>query len=132
MITTYTLGLPSVLSAAIKAISALPPGWRIEIKEPRRSEEQNRRLWSLLGDFADQVEHMGRRYSAEQWKVIFMHALGQETKFLPSLDGKTFIPCEGRSSRLSVKQMSELQELIVAEGSQRGVSFKVFHREDAA
>ena len=46
--------------------------------------------------------------------------LGQQSKFMPSLDGSTFVPYGNwSSSRLSIAEMTELIELIYAWGAQR-------------
>ena len=106
---------------AASVIASAPKETRVEIAAPRRSTDQNARMWAMLADFAEQAEHHGRRYSAEQWKAIFMHALGQEVEFIPSLDGRTFIPLGNRTSNLTVKEMCDLQTLMEAEAAQRGV-----------
>lgn len=106
---------------AASVIASAPKETRVEIAAPRRSTDQNARMWAMLTDFAEQAEHHGRRYSAEQWKAIFMHALGQEVEFVPSLDGRTFIPLGNRTSKLTVKEMCDLQTLMEAEAAQRGV-----------
>jgi hypothetical protein len=117
------LGRLDVMERAISWIRKAPPGTRVEFKAPRRSLPQNDRMWAMLSDFAMQAEHGGRKYNPDQWKAIFLHALGQEIEFLPSLDGRTFVPVSNRSSDLSVAEMCQLQELIEAEGAQRGVRF---------
>jgi len=89
----------------------------------RRSLEQNSQMWALLQEISTQVEHCGRHFSPDQWKVLLMHALGNEVQFLPALDNKTFVPYGGRSSHMTVGQMSELIEFIRSWGVQRGVQF---------
>ena len=106
---------------AASVIASAPKETRVEIAAPRRSTDQNARMWGMLADFAEQAEHHGRRYSAEQWKAIFMHALGQQVEFVPSLDGRTFIPLSNRTSKLTVGEMCDLQTLMEAEAAQRGV-----------
>src|SRR6516225_1767731 len=63
----------------------------------RRTLEQNNKLWAMLGEISEQVEHGpggfvgvsdkswhgSRQYSPDEWKVMMMHACGQEVKFLP-------------------------------------------------
>jgi hypothetical protein len=97
---------------------------RVEFKRAKRSLEQNSKMWAALTDVAMQKEHAGRRYTPDQWKVIFMHACGREVQFIPSLDGGTFIPWGQSSSDLSKDEMSELLEFILAWGSQNGVKFR--------
>lgn len=128
---TLILGRPDVRDRAIRWITQAPAGTRVTFQEPKRSLEQNARMWAMLTDFASQVEHNGRKYSPDEWKVIFLHALGQEMRFVPSLDGRTFIPIGQRSSELSVSEMCQLQELIEAEGAQRGVLFHCHEMQEA-
>lgn len=107
----------------IGTIAQAPLGSRVQINDEQRSLEQNSKMWALLGEVSRQISHGGRRYEPDQWKALFLHALGEETEFLPSLNGKTFVPYNGRSSKLSRKEMSELIEFIIAWGTQRGVKF---------
>ena len=104
------------------AMSA-PSGTRVEFKEVKRSLPQNDRMWAMLTDVSKQAEHVGRRYTPDEWKVLFMHALGQEVEFLPALDGKTFVPFGHRSSDLGKSEMTALIELIFAWGAEHGVVF---------
>ena len=108
---------------AIKWIRGAPAGTRLELKEAKRTLPQNSRLWAMLTDVATQMKHCGRRYTPDEWKVIFLHALGRETRFVPSLDEKTFLPLGFSSSDLSKAEMSELMELIAAYGAEHGVKF---------
>jgi hypothetical protein len=104
-------------------VSKAPIGYRVEIKEPKRTLEQNDALWAYLTDVATQVDHRGRKYDAETWKSIFMNALGAEMRFVPTLDGNSVFPLGMRSSKLSKREMSELIEFIVSWGVQHGVKF---------
>lgn len=100
-----------------------PWNTRVEFKAPKRSIPQNDRMWAMLTDVASQAAHNGKRYTPDQWKVLFMHACGREVQFLPSLDGSTFIPWGQSSSDLSKEEMTELIEFVFAWGSQHGVTF---------
>jgi len=108
---------------AVDWVSKAPDGTRLEFKAPRRSLPQNDRMWAMLSDVAQQKEHCGRRYTPDQWKVLFMHACGREVQFVPSLDGSTFIPWGQSSSDLSKAEMSELIEFIFSWGAENGVRF---------
>jgi hypothetical protein len=101
----------------------VPLGSRIEFKETKRSLPQNDLMWALLTEVAQQMEHGGRKYSADEWKAIFLHAFGREISFLPSLDMKTFLPIELSSSDLSKDEMTNFIEFILKEGTERGVIF---------
>jgi hypothetical protein len=101
-----------------------PFGTRIEFKEAKRTLPQNDRLWAMLTDVATQKEHAGRKYTPDQWKVLFMHACGREVQFVPSLDNSTFIPWGQSSSDLSKAEMIDLIEFIFAWGAEHGVKFQ--------
>lgn len=100
-----------------------PIGTRIEFKDPKRSNPQNDRMWAMLTDVATQKQHCGRKYTPDQWKVLFMHGCGREVQFLPSLDSATFIPWGQSSSDLSTGEMTNLIEFIFAWGAENGVVF---------
>jgi hypothetical protein len=108
-----------------------PPGTRIEFKAAKRSLAQNDRMWAMLTDVAQQATHAGRKYTPDQWKILFMHACGREVQFLPSLDGSTFIPWGQSSSDLSKQEMTDLIEFIFAWGAENGIAFQE-PSEDAA
>ncbi|WP_342711544.1 recombination protein NinB [Bradyrhizobium sp. B124] len=110
----------AIREKAIDWIMRLPPGTRVEFKEPQRTLEQNDRMWAMLTDIARQCTLNGRRWSTDQWKVIFLHELGREAQFIPSLTG-SFIPYGQSSSDLGVKEMSDLIESMFAYGAENGV-----------
>lgn len=89
-------------------------GHRIEVKEPKRSDLQNDRMWAMLGDIAKVATINGKRFDPDAWKCIFMKAMGKEAQFLPTLDGNSFFPTGFRSSDLSVSEMSDLQTFMEA------------------
>ncbi len=123
--TRYLLQLRSDLDRqrAQKAIWQAPAGTRVELKAAKRTLPQNDRMWAMLSDIAMQKEHHGRKYTPEAWKVIFMHALGRETQFVPALDGADPVPLGLSSSDLSKQEMSDLIDLIAAWGAENGVAF---------
>lgn len=89
-------------------------GFRVEVKEPKRSDLQNDRMWWLLTAISKHGTINGKRFDPEQWKCIFMKAMGKEASFLPTLDGNSFFPTGFRSSDLSVREMSDLQTFMEA------------------
>jgi hypothetical protein len=106
-----------------------PTGTRIEFKAAKRTLPQNDRMWAMLTDVATQKEHAGRKYTPDQWKILFIHACGREVQFIPSLDNATFIPWGQSSSDLSKEEMTQLIEFIFAWGAEHGV---VFHDLESA
>lgn len=98
------------------------PGSRVTLKGPQRNLDQNSRMWAMLTDVSRQCQLSGRRWTPDQWKCVFLVALGRETQFIPSLDGK-FIPYGQSSSDLSVSEMSELIESMFAYGAENAVAW---------
>lgn len=111
---------------ASEIIRKAPHGTRVELKAAKRTLPQNDRMWAMLTDISTQREHNGRKYAPDGWKLIFMAAIGREVQFIPSLDGKSFIPWGQSSSDLSKKEMSDLIEFMFSWGAENGV---VFHDE---
>jgi hypothetical protein len=95
---------------------------RFLLQGPRRTLPQNRMMWRLLSLFADQVEHHGRHYDEKTWKCIAMHGLGKEMEFVPGFDGE-IVGLGYSSSELDKVEMSNLIELLYAEGARLGVDF---------
>lgn len=91
----------------------------ITIKPETRSSAQNRRLWAMLRDISRQVDWYGNKLTDEEWKDVFSASLKRQ-KVVPGLDGG-FVVCGQRTSQMSKREMSELQELMAAFGDERGV-----------
>jgi hypothetical protein len=104
-------------------LARAPVGTRVEFKATKRSIPQNDRMWAMLTDVAAQKEHAGRKYTPDQWKILFMHACGREVQFIPALDNSTFIPWGQSSSDLSRPEMTDLIEFIFSWGAEHGVVF---------
>lgn len=103
-----------------KWVDRVPVGWRVQFQEPTRSTEQNARFWELLGRVSLLMDLGGRKFAPDQWKMIFMKAMGEEVQFLPGLDG-SFFPTGFRSSKLTVRQMADLQTFIESWCAEKGV-----------
>ena len=117
------LNSPSDRQKVARWAAGCTKGTRVEFKGPKRSIPQNDRMWAMLTEIAAQKEHCGRRYTPDQWKVLFLHACGREVQFIPALDGSTFIPWGQSSSDLSKDEMTALIEFMFAWGAQNGVVF---------
>jgi len=125
-----TLWNAAARERALKWVRQAPPMTRIEFKQTKRTLPQNSKLWSLLTEVATQKELGGKRLKPDVWKSVFMHELGREAEYVPSLDGQEIIPIGYSSSDLSKHEMSELIVLILAWGAQNGVVFK-YQEEEA-
>lgn len=104
-------------------IGKAPAGTRVEFKASKRTLPQNDKFWAVLTDVATHMKKLGRDYTTEEWKLLFMHAWGREVRFLPGLDQKSVVPVGQSSSDLSKDEMAELIEFIFAWGAENGVVF---------
>lgn len=104
---------------AKELIDEAPDGFVAVVHEPRRSLDQNDKMWAMLTDIS-RAEPMGRKHTPDDWKAILMNACGWECQFIEGLDGRPF-PQGFKSSQLSKSQMSSLIEFMFAFGAEHGV-----------
>lgn len=118
---------------AMAYVRCAPLGYEVEIREPDQTAPQRRKMHALIDDFAEQVTHSdGQKHPPWKWKLAFMHKLGHETEFMPSLDGDELLPL-GKSTRgLRKHEISAMIELIYAEGAIRGVAWSEPAQQEAA
>lgn len=106
---------------AKEAIDSSPDGYVVRISEPTRSLEQNSLMWASLVDVANQVVWHGRKLTSEEWKYVFSAVLKKQ-EAVPGIDGG-FVILGNSTSKMSVKEMAEMIDLIHAFGAEHGVKF---------
>lgn len=104
---------------AMRLIAQAPKGYVMTVKEPTRSLEQNDKFWAMLTDLSMQKPE-GRLGTPDDWKYWIMHACSFECQFMTGLDGRPF-PIGFRSSKLTVAQMRDLIDWMMAYGAEHGV-----------
>lgn len=108
-------------------------GMVMELRDAKRTDHQNAALWSLLGQIVKQrPAHQGVQMTAETYKALFLHALGHEVQFVPTLDGTSMLPLGLRSSKLTKTEFSDLLELILAWCAAQGLTVEHFDMAEAA
>jgi hypothetical protein len=103
----------------------------LEVRDVTRTDEQNRLMWPMLGAFSEQAKLSGRTLIKDQWKAVFLQALGHPQDMLPTLDESTWFAAGLRSSKLTKPEFSALIDLIQAEAAQRGVDLKGIGDDEA-
>lgn len=102
------------------------------LTRPKRSQEQNRKLWALLRDVSSQcqlvVNGQAITASPDDWKTVFTASLRGENRMAMGIDGGVVMLGSSTSS-MTVAQFSELIELIHAYGDGQGV---IWSAESAA
>ncbi|MCE9882021.1 recombination protein NinB, partial [Hafnia paralvei] len=79
----FYLRTEHIRSHAIEQIRKLPldqsKPYEIELSAPKRTLSQNRKMWPLLHDLAQQVVWYGQKYDEDDWKDLIT-ALVAKTK----------------------------------------------------
>lgn len=102
-------------SKAVQGVLKAPDGYVLELREPKRTDDQNSALWGLLNQIQRQrPKHNGVSMTPDTWKAVFLQALGAEMVFVPTLDGTGMFPLGHRSSQLTKAEFSGLLELMLA------------------
>jgi hypothetical protein len=118
---TYTVTSEAQRKTVLDAIQRAPLGFTVTAKRNKRSIPQNSRFWALLTIVAREVKWHGLRLSPEDYKLLFLEALGHEMRMVPNIDGNGFVNLGRSSSALSKDEMTALMDLIEAFAAQRGV-----------
>lgn len=106
---------------ASRACIQAPDGYVVEIKPRTRSLDQNAKMWAMLADISRQVEWYGQRLTPEEWKDVLTAALKKQ-KAVPGIDGG-FVVIGARTRNMTIREMSELVELMYAFGAERDVKW---------
>ena len=96
----------------------------LALREPKRSLDQNAKLWCLLEDVACQCTLIinGEKCTAtrEEWKTVFSAALSRESRLAVGLDGGV-VMLGVSTSKLRKSEFSDLIEIIYSYGAENGV-----------
>jgi hypothetical protein len=105
--------------------AGVPDGTTVEFRAPRRSNEANALMWSLLSQISNQIDWYGKKRSAEDWKDLLTAAL-RHIECVPGIVPDTIVPLGMRTSQMTSAEISDLIESIIAFGTERGVKFREF------
>lgn len=114
---------------ALAAVNAAPFGMAVTIDYPKRSREQNKRLWDMLHAIAKSDKTFyGERWSAEDWKEIlgsaWLRSRGRDSgKLVRGLEGEPVVIGGFRSSRLSTKDFAEFSDAVLAFIDTNGITW---------
>jgi len=108
---------------AIEWIQKAPPETFVTFKRNKRTLDQNSLLWVLLGELARQMTWYGQKLSAEDYKDMLTASL-RKARVVPGIDPGSFVVLGLHTSDMTKDEMSNLIELILAFGAERGVVFR--------
>ena len=99
---------------------------RLEIKESRRSTEQNDMFHSIIAQIAQKMGEAGSTWTADDWKRLLIDQWAHETnrrigKVVPSLDGDRVVQLGLQSHKFTVEDSSEFIEFLIAWATNKGI-----------
>lgn len=110
---------------ALECVRGAPDGYAVTVQEPTRSLDQNAAMWPVLQAFADQLKWPVNGemvwMTADEWKDVLSAAFKRESvRVAMGLDGG-MVMLGSRTSKFSVRKMSEFLEFLHATADARGV-----------
>jgi len=87
-----------------------------------RSLQANACMWAHLTDISRQVVWYGNKLDPSEWKDVISAGLKKQ-KIVPDIFGTGFVSIGARTSKMSIKEMSDMIELSLSFGIEHGVKF---------
>jgi hypothetical protein len=102
---------------------------RMEIKAESKSRDQEEKYHAMLGEIATQAQHLGAKWSTEDWKRLLVDLFVKETglqggKIIPSLDGQGIVQLGLQTRNFTKEQAMEFITFLEAWGASNGIIFK--------
>jgi hypothetical protein len=111
-----------------KITKALDAGKHLtmEIKLVSKTREQEEKYHAMIGDIAKQAQHLGAKWSAEDWKRLLVDQFLRETeniqgKIVPNLDGTGIVQLGLQTRKFTKEQASEFVEWLYAWAAENGI-----------
>ena len=118
---------------ALNCVAEADHGMVVTVAEPTRNLEQNAAMWPILQAFSDQLQWPVNgamvRMTPDEWKDVLSAAFRKETvRVAMGLEGG-MVMLGSRTSKFSVREMSEFLEFLHATAAARDVDLR--YREAA-
>jgi len=102
---------------------------RMEIKAESKSRDQEEKYHAMLGEIATQAQHLGAKWSSEDWKRLLVDLFAKETglqggKIIPSLDGQGIVQLGLQTRNFTKEQAMEFITFLESWGASNGIIFK--------
>jgi hypothetical protein len=112
-----------------KVKEALAAGRKLtlEIKPASKSRDQEEKYHAIIGDIAKQAQHMGAKWSPEDWKRLlvdqFIKYQGLNgAMIVPNLDGTGIVQLGFQTRKFTKEQASEFVEFLLAWSAENGIT----------
>jgi len=111
-----------------KITKALDAGKHLtmEIKLVSKTREQEEKYHAMIGDIAKQAQHMGAKWSAEDWKRLlvdqYLRDIGMYNgKVIPNLDSSGIVQLGMQTRNFTKEQASEFVEWLYSWSANNGI-----------
>jgi hypothetical protein len=114
-----------------KVKEALAAGKKLtlEIKDASKSRDTEKLYHELIGQIAKQAQHLGAKWSAEDFKRLLVDQFAREIgltggKIIPNLDGTGILQLGIQTRNFTQEQGSQFIEWLYAWGATNGITFE--------
>ena len=99
----------------------------MEIKLANKSREQEEKYHAMINDIAKQAQHLGAKWSSEDWKRLLVDQYLRETddiqsKIVPNLDGSGIVQLGLQTRNFTKDQASEFIEWLYFWSANNGIN----------
>jgi len=110
----------------VKAALAAGRKLTLEVKDASKSREQEKKYHAILNEIAQQAQHMGAKWDADDWKRLLVDKFLRETGFkdspiIPNLDGTGIVQLGFQTRNFSKEHASEFVEFLLAWCANNGI-----------
>ena len=114
-----------------KVKTALAAGKKLtlEVKDASKSRDTEKLYHELIGQIAKQAQHLGAKWSAEDFKRLLVDQFVREIglsggKVIPNLDGTGIVQLGFQTRNFTQEQGSQFIEWLYAWGATNGITFE--------
>jgi len=98
----------------------------MEIKLASKTREQEEKYHAMINDIAKQAQHLGAKWSSEDWKRLlvdqYLREVGEvQTKIIPNLDGTGIVQLGFQTRKFTKEQASEFVEWLYSWVAENGI-----------
>jgi hypothetical protein len=116
----------NVIWPTLKAMLMAGHRMTIEIKQSKRSTEQNAMFHSLIDKINKAMAAVGSTWTADDWKRLLIDQWAHDTnrkigKVCPSLDGERIVQLGLQSHKFTTTESSEFIEFLLAWSALKGI-----------
>ncbi len=134
------------LWSPIQAAKELPAVWQwikamliaghrlvLEIRPESKTRDQEKKYHAMIGDVAEQAQHLGAKWEPEDWKRLLVDKFARETdrtpgKIIPNLDKTGVVEVGVLTRNFSRRDGSDFIEWLYAWGVENGIEWIDAHQ----